>query len=1092
MKEQRSTIAQENLQEILDAGGSAGSNLMTGQAQYFTPPWFVDQCNARLPMGKGRGPDSVLDPQFGEGSLVNMPGWNVNRFGVDIDNRLDDTQLTQNRLIVGNCVKVFETLDELFPDLRFECANANPPFGKLWKVAGGNSLVDSTEWTWKLVTKRACYGYFIASHPVLVKLGIDKHPWVTHYEQHDGTEIWKGMRAGFTIGVAFWARPKDDPTVPLESASYRRPWKVTNVADLSSAWEQVKKIIDEEKGSRPKWNIYLDKAGFLKTYLSLRSEVKLKLSAVQIRKLHSINGAHPLTLTTEKESRHLMRDLVNCGIYTIDPEAKAAIDQALIEVNSQACPIMPITDFEAVAYADEEEALEALTDVKGPNYWLTKGKRYDITTATYKFQDQLKRTKAHFNEKTFQTYTVDHECTLSGQDRYIQIIDDRRISHRFMDRPTKGVTFEHPEADLWKLFKRPVVKTIADTQSALIDQNAAVLKSCEMMAGYEYYPGQFTYLSRVATRDHALVAAATGTGKTLMALSLLGMKCPERALIIAPQGTMRSSENLDDGDDEESEEFNASQWVQEINRFTPHLQIWELFKYEDYERICSLNGGTLPPGVYVSYYQAMFLNGARESAPPTWDDDKLNKHIATTYKLPPLEKPEALKTEKRLYCDTLGAEKNGIRCIIAPCLASRIGHLFDMVLLDEAHVCTNIEANVTQMLVRMQPKYRYALTATPIPNIISNLFSLLGWLAVPGWYRGKVRNAAWPYAREDLWRFNNTFLSEERDLTQEDMNKARDPRWRGKCVKTSPMISSPARLLKLLKPTMAFIDKPACNASYVKPQLIDVRVPLGKEQSVLYAYYLDRANIPGNALVRARRQIAWLRSICTDPKGFRHGTERTPKVNSNMNPKVIAVLELTRDILAEGKQLIIINSRIGLTETIQRKLAEAGVPMARIDSTIPAEQHAYQANLFKRGKARVLLMGLKCAAAYSFDQCERLIVSSIEYSPGPLNQAIGRIDRVTNHVLKKIYCLLHKHTIEEVMFDIVAVKDDAATICLRGQRVPRDFKPVDGSEILAMAIDRFDVTGSTPEMDCEGKWPKLREAIRYSMVTIPEAGSLTE
>ena len=67
------------------------------------------------------------------------------------------------------------------------------------------------------------------------------------------------------------------------------------------------------------------------------------------------------------------------------------------------------------------------------------------------------------------------------------------------------------------------------------------------------------------------------------------------------------------------------------------------------------------------------------------------------------------------------------------------------------------------------------------------------------------------------------------------------------------------------------------------------------------------------------------------------------------------------------------------------------------------------------------------------------------------------------------------------MFDLVAAKDDAATICLKGRRVPREFKPLDGNEILATAIDRFDITGALPEPDCEAQWPKLRDAIRKAL-----------
>jgi hypothetical protein len=181
-----------------------------------------------------------------------------------------------------------------------------------------------------------------------------------------------------------------------------------------------------------------------------------------------------------------------------------------------------------------------------------------------------------------------------------------------------------------------------------------------------------------------------------------------------------------------------------------------------------------------------------------------------------------------------------------------------------------------------------------------------------------------------------------------------------------------------------------------------------------------------------------------------------------------------------GEQVLVISSRIGLTNTLQHRITEAGIPIARIDSTIPADQHAYQANVFKSGKAAVCLMGIKCAASHSFDQCQNEIITSIEYSPGPFNQARGRIDRVTNKVKKRIYCTLAKDTIEEVMSDVLMTKGDAATICLRGQRVQRDFHPIDAGEVLATAIDRFDLSGATSEGDCEVKWPNLRDALSKS------------
>ncbi len=1064
MKESRSTIPDADLQEVLDAEVPQAHSSKWGTQQYFTPPSFVTQCVERMGRaGLSVTPATVLDPQVGDGALINLgtPYAPIERYGIDIDSRLEKRQGHIN----GNCVRVFEAIDDLYPELTWVCINANPPFGKKWKQADG-STVDSTKATWEWVIRHGCYGFFIGTDATLKQLGIDKHKYVFDYWTPPNP--WHGVDV--QIAVAFWQINKN-------AFNYSPP------AELRMAWGRVDKLIKQERGERPEFNIYLDGSGLLRTYLSVRSEVKLKLDMAEVMRLHRINECHPITLTTEKETRELMRSLVDCGTYTIQPQAKAAIEAALAEMNHIACPIMPVTPFETVAYADEEDALECIQTVHTDRMHFTKGKRYKLDTGVYRFKQKYKRNKVHFSETTRETYTSEHDCELTGQDRYIAIVDDKDQTKRFMDRP-ENEKHDFDEATLWSIFQKPHVPTVAEVCADKVAHNIAVLKSCELVAGYRYYPGQLKYLAPFAVKDYGLAASAVGTGKTLLALSLVALKAPDRCLIVAPQGSIRGSSESEDAED--STDYNASQWLSEIHKFAPYLQIFELFSMEDYQRICALNGGQLPPGVYVTYYEALFKNGARETAPESWDDVRLEKEMNTitqratplpTHYPPPLQ--DVKITDPKRWCRTVGQEKNGVRCIVSPCMATQIGSLFDMVMLDEAHLCTNLDANVTQMLIRLQPKYRYAFTATPIPNIVSNLFSLMGWLCVDGWYEGNRRNSAWPFARHELGRFNDTFLCMERDFTQEELNRQRDPEWDGKCIKNSPVISSPARLLKLLKPTMAYASKHDMNPDYKDAKIIDVRVPMGKEQARLYAYYLDRGNIPAsNALVRARKQTQWLRNICADPAGFRHGDARTPKVHSNMNPKVVATLELVRDILAQKEQVLIISARLGLTNTIQEKLFDAGARLARIDSTMTPDHHAAQANLFKEKKADVLLMGIKCAMAYSFPQCKYIIVIGIEFSPGPLTQCLGRIDRVNSRPGVTAYIILHKHSLEEIMWDTVAQKDDAATICLRGKRIPRNFKPVDPGEILAQSIEHFDTTGATPEPDCEAQWPELRKRIK--------------
>jgi hypothetical protein len=252
---------------------------------------------------------------------------------------------------------------------------------------------------------------------------------------------------------------------------------------------------------------------------------------------------------------------------------------------------------------------------------------------------------------------------------------------------------------------------------------------------------------------------------------------------------------------------------------------------------------------------------------------------------------------------------------------------------------------------------------------------------------------------------------------------------------------------------------------------------------------MDRSHIPDkNPKVRAAKQVAILRDLCAVPGSSDWNRVPDKLVRSNFNPKTAAILQKVADILAGGDQVVIVSARLKQTDYLQRRLTEAGVPIARIDSSLPPERHTEQANLFQRGRAAVMLMGIKCAQAHSFDKCSHLIVASLEYSFGSFEQASGRIHRVTSKKPMHIWCVLHQNTIEEIMFDIVATKGDAAAICLRGQRVPRDFKPVDLGEILAQnftALAGANLKNLPDEATVEAGWPKLHAALAAAVSKHP-------
>ncbi|MHB1309613.1 MAG: N-6 DNA methylase, partial [Limisphaerales bacterium] len=200
MQDQRSSIAPQNIQEILDASASPKAALQTGQQQYRTPKEWARFFAVLLPSDV---PEVVFDPQCATGGLFEGFGYSVRRFGVELDRRIAEVDVPHcMNTITGNCVRFWELLDDLFPEVRFDCQVANPPFGLRWKTAA--DPVDSTEHTWNQVLSHAApdgYGYFIANADTLERLGMTDHPWVYLYQRFPA-----GLFPGTAVevGVLHW------------------------------------------------------------------------------------------------------------------------------------------------------------------------------------------------------------------------------------------------------------------------------------------------------------------------------------------------------------------------------------------------------------------------------------------------------------------------------------------------------------------------------------------------------------------------------------------------------------------------------------------------------------------------------------------------------------------------------------------------------------------------------------------------------------------------------------------------------------------------------------------------------------------------
>ena len=813
-----------------------------------------------------------------------------------------------------------------------------------------------------------------------------------------------------------------------------------------------------------------------------------------ISHLMRIHDQTPMQLTTIAADRDAMLNICNSKWCIIQRKAKDAMLKALEESQSMSPPILQPTDYELIAWTDEfhtvkcRETLLVTTESVAKNasgipinqssFSFTEGNEYEIRLFTKKYKEPFTRNKVTYNPTDRSLSHEEHQMVLHGKDQMYSVYDDFSNQCFFTAHPSgpKQVS----ENIMWDVFEKPPVPTIAKTNKKSYQKAMDQLGVIEMLQGFNYYPGQKEYIASLACLKSALIAAETGCGKTLAAASLIMLHNVDRVLICAPKGTV-----------EEGDEFHVAQWLGELRKFGCHASIYVINKREYVMELMRDNGGELPKGIFLVWPQALFTSGdAFECIPSAWRVGEREEKALEKFGYLPDEDGSFGPDTPEGVSVGIGKSFDGIRCIGNPSLSTMIGEqVWDMVILDEAHLICNLDSQTTQAMIRLEPPYRYGLSATPLPNMVYNIFSLMGWICVPKWHHGGLSNKRWPYARDDLSRFKEHFVSYEEDVTEKlkRQHTGKNP----PSLKPSPIISQSGRLLKLLKPSMGYISKEECNPKQVPVKIMTTKVPMGRQQYYAYSHIVQPKNIPFSSPKTIMGvQQTWLRSLCACPvdavkeynlraRSFFQLEDDEPdilRVDSNYNPKTIAILNKIYDILAEGRQVVHVSARINQSSEIERRLGEAGIKCSRIDSTTP--KHAKEAAKFKAGDTQVMLMGINCAQAYSFEQCHDLIIGSLEWSYGKLNQAMGRVYRLTSTREVNIYVFLHNESIEELLFEKVGLKEDAATICLKGRHVPRTVENVHPDDIIAEHLFNFNKSAeSICESACEEDWPIIREKL---------------
>lgn len=296
---------------------------------------------------------------------------------------------------------------------------------------------------------------------------------------------------------------------------------------------------------------------------------------------------------------------------------------------------------------------------------------------------------------------------------------------------------------------------------------------------------------------------------------------------------------------------------------------------------------------------------------------------------------------------------------------------YDMIIVDESHLLQQRHTIMGRALFRMEPKRRYALTATPVGNKVSDCYRMARWL------------------RPDI----PLDIPWTRDRTVERTPHSPLLTYRSLCHVVAP-------ITKLdIRPDMPLVT--------VHRVMVHPSAKTAEE----YKRVAEGFTLPsGGAGQIERVRLTVLRNICADDPN-----------------KVRAI---SSDAAGTGRQRVIVSARIDQTEQL---MAASNRSHGLINSTVQPKRNAETAARFKAGQLLDLYLGIKCAFGYSFHDCSEIHVASLEWSWNTFDQAIGRVARINSVRPIHAYVYLLENTIEEYIFDTVCTKQSAAHMALYGR-----------------------------------------------------------
>ena len=420
-----------------------------------------------------------------------------------------------------------------------------------------------------------------------------------------------------------------------------------------------------------------------------------------------------------------------------------------------------------------------------------------------------------------------------------------------------------------------------------------------------------------------------------------------------------------------------------------------------------------------------------------------------------------------------------IKCVYSPTLADECSDSFECVCVDEGVKMKAEDTKVALGVRQMIPRYRLVLTATPVKNRLPDIFRL-GWWAAGGKEEGHAR---FPYgdSSEEREDFSREFMLAERNIDKEQRTNKRQ-------VKLTPQVCNIHLLWKFLAPVVLRRRKKDFGEDIVPKHRHVVRVPMGQRQRDIYKFHLGADYRDKNGLPAIGAKLQALRICASDPSsellerpdGDSKSPHIKPRSTHDYVPKLASVLNLIRDLLAQGEQALVFSAFHDSLDTLSARLREAGVEHTVCDGRMSQTQRGRAAKQFKAKKYSIMLASVESMAElHSFPQCSHVILMAYSWAYDKFEQGINRVHRLNSPKDVHVWSVLCDGSIDGKLEGNIHEKADSAELVLDGQLMDETPSEVNLYELIRIAEHEF-ASGKGEVLDearLEQEWPALRAAL---------------